>query len=110
MTNTVKASVLEDISNNLNVNNRLRTYSGRGMYGSYCPAIEFESLSDAFVFFAALGTYTTEQQEHDEPEVDYDFAERLASGASYDSMGLGVVVYFSRWELDGELSEEDDDY
>lgn len=105
MTNTVKASVLTEICDNLNVSNHLRTYSGRGMYGKYCPAIEFESTSDAFMFFAAAGQYTAEQQEYDEPEVDWDFADRLASGASTDSMGMGIVVYFSRWELDGELPD-----
>ena len=46
-------------------------YSGRCMYGDTCPAIDLDSLKDAFEFAAVTGL----------------------SGFTVDDMGTGVVIY-----------------
>jgi hypothetical protein len=75
-------------------------YSGRGMYGDSCFGITFEDgLRAAFVFFAELGYSVGEQQTYDEPDIEADFADKLASAARYDQMGLSVILYFPRYTL-----------
>lgn len=79
------------------------TYSGRGMYGATCAAINLDSTGD----LVALGIAATAVL--DEPEV-------LAS-PSIDSMGYGIVAYWRNIEvievpegLDEDEDEEDEDW
>jgi hypothetical protein len=75
-------------------------YSGRGMYGDSCFGITFEDgLRAALVFFASLGYYVGEQQHLPSPDFEDDFADKLASAARYDQMGLSIIVYFPRYTL-----------
>ena len=56
-------------------------YSGRGMFGDRCPAIE-GSLNDCLNAIANVA------------EDNGEFARFLAQNASFDSMGLDVVMYW----------------
>ena len=70
-------------------------YSGRGMYGKTCAAITFDSLAEAFQFFARLGENAAgEQDDENDPSL---LMQELVGSASTDSMGRGIVVYFPRW-------------
>lgn len=118
MTNTkVPAQLIVDAAEAVRSGVQVRrSYSGRGMYGATCFGLVFEDgASAAFEFFAALGELVGEQQEYDEPEVEQGFAQDLARAASTDSMGLGTIVYFRRFEIDGDLpswldEDGDEDY
>jgi len=72
-------------------------YSGRGMYGKTCAALGFDSIPDAFVFFALLGEYTAAG---DAAGMDDDASAQLfdlVKAAYTDGMGTGIVVYFPGW-------------
>lgn len=74
------------------------SYSGRGMYGSACFGIVFESESAVFRFMAAAGR-TEADREHDErPGFD---SISFARSARTDSMGHGVIAYWPGWNLEG---------
>ena len=81
----------------------VRTYSGRGMFGAECAAVVLESDQEMCKFFLALGALTAEKALYADPE-DVDptsDATDLAASVRTDSMGLGVVVYFPGWALEG---------
>ncbi|MFA7264715.1 MAG: hypothetical protein WC054_00085 [Candidatus Nanopelagicales bacterium] len=84
-------------------------YSGRGMYGEECFGITFDGRSDPFRFFASLGELVGEQQEFDEPDLEQGFAVVLAQRACMDSMGLGTVLYFPGYQLEGDIPGTDED-
>jgi hypothetical protein len=73
-------------------------YSGRGMYGKTCAAVTFDSLPEAFQFFARLGEYTAgvemDEDTYEDPSL---IMQELVGSAQTDSMGRGIVVYFPRW-------------
>lgn len=68
----------------------LRSYSGRGMCGQKCAAVELESMSNALAYMLALGLLVAE---YDGQARD---AEWLLTNVRHDSMGLGVVIYWPR--------------
>lgn len=70
------------------VNGRVRSYSGRCMYGRECLAIVCDHATDCIEAAAAEGF----------------------RGASQDSLGLRVIVYWPRMEIpEGFEIEEDND-
>lgn len=71
---------VEDLEINLPGDLRVRSYSGRGMYGKYCAAIVGDSVAEITAGIAATA----------EPEV----ALELLKGFRTDSMGKGAVVYW----------------
>jgi hypothetical protein len=95
--NKIESSVLEDLA--FEVEGTARTYSGRGMYGSQCAGITLDSESDLLQLGAAIAQ-TIEDEE---------LQRLLISQASFDSMGLGIIVYWRSIEVDGELEDEDED-
>jgi len=71
-------------------------YSGRGMYGKSCVGYDLDSKGDLLSLGAALQT---------EGVLD-DFINR----ASFDSMGMGIIVYFPGIKCeDGPADEDEED-
>lgn len=82
-----------------------RSYSGRGMYGKQCLAVEAGSSLD--VFSAVLEGVSWS----DTPKEDADTLAKAFKRARTDSLGLGVVVYFPNIPYDkvNEDTDEDND-
>jgi hypothetical protein len=72
----------------------LRSYSGRGMYGKQCLGIDMDSMADAFRFALMVE--------------DEDLTVAL-SNPCFDSMGLGIIVYFPNVEAPEGIDDEEDD-
>lgn len=71
-------------------------YSGRGMYGSKCVGFDLDSKGSLLSLGAALQT---------EGVID-DFIDR----ASFDAMGMGIIVYFPGITCDDAPAKDDEDY
>lgn len=71
-------------------------YSGRGMYGSYCVGVSAESPSDAFALLYELGR----------ADEDGEFLYFIES-TSYDSLGMGVVLYWTRAKIESPYDREE---
>ena len=87
---TIKRSDIVDILDMVNIpEDAIReAYSGRGMYGKTCFGLDVDNHQAAYRFFAAAGQM-----------LDEDVAVDLAESANWDSMGLGIIVYFPRITL-----------
>jgi hypothetical protein len=72
----------------------LRSYSGRGMYGKQCLGIDMDSMADAFRFALMVE--------------DEDLTVAL-SNPCFDSMGLGIIVYFPNVEAPEGIDDDEDD-
>jgi hypothetical protein len=72
----------------------LRSYSGRGMYGKRCLGIDMDSMADAFRFALMVQ--------------DEDLSVAL-SNPCFDSMGLGIIVYFPNVEAPEGIDEDEDE-
>ena len=72
----------------------LRSYSGRGMYGQECLGIDMDSMADAFRFALMVQ--------------DEDLSVAL-SNPCFDSMGMGIIVYFPNVEAPEGIDEDEDD-
>lgn len=71
-------------------------YSGRGMFGKTCLAIDLGDMTDALEFISDLTA--------EDPEV----GRYLASHARFDSLGMGYVIYWPGIEpLPTDEEEED---
>lgn len=70
-------------------------YSGRGMYGDTCFAIDMADMTQAFQLIAAFGAELAD---------DAFQGQELARRARTDSMGFDIVLYFPGVQLveDGE--------
>jgi hypothetical protein len=77
------------------------TYSGRGMFGQQCVGWDCDTITQILRLGAAIMS------------IMGDDAPDMVTDASTDSMGLGTIVYFPRWQAIGgqldEYNEEDDD-
>jgi hypothetical protein len=80
-----------------------KDYSGRGMYGKTCFGITFRRGGDSYRFMAAVTAALIAGSEIDEEtgEDGQDVALELADAATADSMGLGMILYFPGWKLEG---------
>ena len=85
-------STLEQIFRNAGL--KVRSYSGRAMYGKYCLAVTTDDLGDLLATIAA------------DPK-SRDFVHDLR-GVREDSMGRGVVYYFPNIPM-AEWSSDDDE-
>lgn len=78
----------------------VRDYSGRGMYGRQCIAIESDDAPHEAVL-AIVDEYVSSMGDYDEDAV-LNIGEliRNLKGARVDSMGLGSVIYWPEipWE------------
>lgn len=75
------------------VDGTLRPYSGRAMYGQECLGIDLDSEADAFRIALA---------------VSGELAEALNS-PRFDSMGLGIIVYFPNVEVPEGVTDDDEE-
>ncbi|MDI4510894.1 hypothetical protein E6P75_11880 [Moraxella osloensis] len=90
---------------------RIRTYSGRGMYGSYCLGLVCEGCYHNAMLFWLADTIKEEL-----PKDAHDaYMEVIVLGESRDSMGYDTVNYFQQLRLayrseDTEDENEDEDF
>jgi hypothetical protein len=74
-----------------------QSYSGRGMYGSTCLGVTLDASGKLGVMISDLLDNLTEEQLDDLHQISNGFR-RMA----WDSMGLGMIVYFPEVEYGGE--------
>lgn len=87
---------------------RAFAYSGRGMYGNKCLAIDLPHSSTLGPFFAEVFDAMMEEHSGRPPiEVQTAFSSAL-SAFTTDSLGRGIVVYFPGVSFT-ENEEDDDD-
>jgi hypothetical protein len=93
MSYEIKFSELEEITDlaELDYDCIDATYSGRGMYGRFCLAINSDDSGDPLKFAIAAGQV-----------LGYARAVSLFGSASTDSMGRGLVTYFPGVNVDFE--------
>lgn len=84
------------------------SYSGRGMYGEKCLAIDFDGNNvmkvavDCFEAFMQFGENAEEEFGLTQEELCKAFRR-----VSYDQLGMGMVVYFPSIDYeDGEYEDE----
>lgn len=82
--------LLEDFSGT-----SIRSYSGRAMYGKECLGIEFDDMSDAFTFALLM---------------DDESLTSLLSYPKFDSMGLGIIAYWTNVEAPEGVEDDEDEY
>ena len=95
---SIDVTLVDDVLDNLDTfNDRcVRTYSGRGMYGTACFGVTFRTVSDFAGFMVRLAA--------DEPAL----ADGLADRVQQDSLGLDTIYYFPGFVLDGDSSYAED--
>jgi hypothetical protein len=82
---------------------KVRSYSGRGMYGRNCLSVVTDRHSPHSMELALhLGRAATDSGRFDE-------VEEAISGTQEDSMGLGSVIYWPRVPYVEDDEEKDDD-
>jgi len=70
-------------------------YSGRGMYGRTCVGFDLDSKGDLLNLGASLQAN--------------GLLDEFYSSASFDSMGLGIIVYFPGIKCEDGPKDEDED-
>lgn len=89
-------SILQDI---IKDTYKVTEYSGRGMFGKSCLGVQIDGMSELGALLAAI----IEKVSIDNRAI---IAEDISSIAT-DSLGKGVIVYFSKVEFLHELIDED---
>jgi len=77
------AEEVRDALENTNIA-EVKSYSGRGMYGKECPAMDLEEIDEIAILFVMLT--------RDHPNL----ADWMARNVKLDNMGTGYVVYWPR--------------
>jgi hypothetical protein len=90
---TEQIETIQDLASEID-GAELRSYSGRGMYGKQCLGIDMDSMADAFRFALMIE--------------DEDLTVAL-SNPCFDSMGLGIIVYFPNVEAPEGIDDDEDD-
>ena len=90
---------------------RIRSYSGRAMYGDRCVGIDGDNPLEILSAFYAGAFYLTPS----DIEIDWDELTRLVREGRMDSMGKGVILYFPSvsWpegEVDSDEMTEEESY
>jgi hypothetical protein len=94
---------LEDARDSSGLEIRIRSYSGRGMFGAQCLAVTFdrdvsetEIVAEAMEQAALVGTNS--------------IVKNAVKGARTDNMGLGTVLYWPNVpHVNDERDEDDED-
>lgn len=97
---------LEDIGLNCGVEFKIRSYSGRGMYGKECLAIDGDDINLMQLGFI-MGQQVAEERQYLHTKVFVD--ESDMSGMRSDSMGLGMVYYWPHIAYVGNMDEDDEE-
>lgn len=79
-----------------------RDYSGRGMMGDSCLAIAVDRDSSEMKVVADLIEATSDDE-------DKDILVKALRGARTDSLGMGSIIYFPRFEYSESAGEEKED-
>lgn len=74
-------------------------YSGRGMYGEKCIGIDIDGDSVA-KFVSAIWAEFIYQSEDLPTDDQADGLNEIFASAQTDSLGLGVVIYFSKLKVE----------
>ena len=82
----------------------IRSYSGRGMYGDTCLAVNVDRGFSAFSLGVQLAVFLDEDDEHRE----HDRVELVELEVREDSMGRGGVVYFPGITWDAKWGDEEE--
>lgn len=78
-------------------------YSGRDMEGRTCIGVAVDTVSSAITMFAMYLTLELRSM------VNYQDSNEVAAALAdvqFDSLGLGMVMYFPQWEYTGNESQE----
>lgn len=78
---------------------KVRSYSGRGMYGQTCLGVSIDGHLIGFAMRLGAQLALT---------ADALTAETLAGQVGVDSMGRGSIVYFPRIAAPADIDDEDD--
>ena len=101
---TIKYSALADACRaaGLEPEEIIRTdYSSRWMFGETCFGLDVGDLSQALTVLVLLAMHAADANVYQLPE--------LASVGRWDNMGLGLIVYFPGWQVEGAPEGGDDD-
>lgn len=74
----------------------LRSYSGRAMFGTYCLGVSGTE-RDAARFLIAVA------------KEDCELASLLVDSLRTDSLGMGIITYFTSIKSDGVQTDDEDD-
>jgi hypothetical protein len=84
-----------------------RSYSGRGMYGKECLGAELTSQSKIGRFISDVLNHI-DIGEEDAPDDELQVVAEAFRSMQWDSLGLGMIVYFEWVEYKDEYGDEDD--
>lgn len=99
---------LIDLLTSLDV--RIRSYSGRFMYGKQCLGIEFGGRGDKYdTEYELFGDLLEACLDATDDQDNLRELAEIVKGARSDSMGLGMVVYFPRVKWEEYMYGDDDD-
>lgn len=82
----------------------VRSYSGRGMYGRECVGVEVDNVGELFQLGLELADGTDEDERFELQNLK----------VSWDSMGMGTILYFPdvgwpKGRKDSDAEDDDDD-
>lgn len=108
---TIKYSALADAcyAAGLEPEEIIRTdYSSRWMFGETCFGLDVGDLSQALTVLVLLAMHAADDADPYNSANVYQLPE-LASVGRWDNMGLGLIVYFPGWQVEGAPEGGDDD-
>ena len=84
---------------------KVRSYSGRGMYGRTCVGIDLDRIDDLGDIIANLEPYDADGELY-EPQDAFELVGKLISNMKWDSMGLGIIVYWPDIDYDKKAADK----
>jgi len=103
---TTEKHALQLLLENTDYADRLRSYSGRGMYGKSCLGVTVSSMGDLIADL--LGAAVDSTQDEPDGEMSVADAAEAVRGMRTDNMGHDTIAYFPGVPyVDDEESEED---
>lgn len=89
---------------------RIRSYSGRCMYGKECMALVCENYGQVARVIAGVMRLVCEQAENkSESPVEVDDVEIKLGRMRMDSMGCGIVAYWPDIPFEKDADDDEDD-
>ena len=89
---------------------RIRSYSGRGMYGKECMALVCQSYGQVARVIAGVMRFACDQAENNpESNVEVDDVEINLGRMRMDSMGRGIVAYWPDIPFEDDAEDDDED-
>jgi Ran GTPase-activating protein (RanGAP) involved in mRNA processing and transport len=97
---------LQNILEDMDV--RVRSYSGRGMYGKSCLGVTIDQDLGPFLSDLMQEMGNLDPDNGEELDAYTDICDAFRSMRT-DNMGMGTIVYFQRVEFVSEESDDEDD-